>query len=264
MIRFDNVTKAYKGDIIALRDVSLEILKGEFVFIVGASGSGKTTLLKLLLREERTDRGQIWVAGREVGRLSNWRVPYLRRNLGCVFQDFRLLPNKTVFENVGFALQVIGRPRQVVTTQVPQVLELVGLGQKAGRYPHELSGGEQQRVAIARAFVNRPLIVLADEPTGNLDPATSQGIMALLDRINRTGTTVVMATHDASIVDQMRRRVVEIDHGRIIRDQERGIYGIDPTPSTARGIPAVSLASGSAVSSESADRTLTRRSRTRH
>jgi cell division transport system ATP-binding protein len=264
MIRFDNVTKAYKGDIIALRDVSLEILKGEFVFIVGASGSGKTTLLKLLLREERTDRGQIWVAGREVGRLSNWRVPYLRRNLGCVFQDFRLLPNKTVFENVGFALQVIGRPRQVVNTQVPQVLELVGLGQKAGRYPHELSGGEQQRVAIARAFVNRPLIVLADEPTGNLDPATSQGIMALLDRINRTGTTVVMASHDAGIVDQMRRRVVEIDHGRVIRDQERGIYGIDPAPSTARGVPAVSLASGSAVSSESADRSLTRRSRTKH
>src|ERR1700691_3347902 len=151
MIRFDNVTKSYKGDIVALRDVSLEITKGEFVFVVGASGSGKTTLLKLLLREERAHSGQIWVAGREVGRLSNWRVPYLRRNLGCVFQDFRLLPNKTVFENVGFALQVIGRPRQVVTTQVPQVLELVGLGQKAGRYPHELSGGEQQRVAIARA-----------------------------------------------------------------------------------------------------------------
>jgi cell division transport system ATP-binding protein len=264
MIRFDSVTKAYKGNVIALRDVSLEITKGEFVFVVGASGSGKTTLLKLLLREERADSGQIWVAGREVGRLSNWRVPYLRRNLGCVFQDFRLLPNKTVFENVGFALQVIGRPRQVVTTQVPQVLELVGLGQKAGRYPHELSGGEQQRVAIARAFVNRPLIVLADEPTGNLDPATSQGIMALLDRINRTGTTVLMASHDASIVDQMRRRVIEIDHGRIIRDQARGIYGIDPTPSTSRGVPAVSLASGSAVSMDPSERSVARRAKTRH
>jgi cell division transport system ATP-binding protein len=264
MIRFDNVTKSYKGHIIALREVSLEITKGEFVFVVGASGSGKTTLLKLLLREERADTGQIWVAGREVGRLSNWRVPYLRRNIGCVFQDFRLLPNKTVFENVGFALQVIGRPRQVITTQVPQVLELVGLGQKAGRYPHELSGGEQQRVAIARAFVNRPLVLLADEPTGNVDPATSQGIMALLDRINRTGTTVVMATHDAGIVDQMRRRVIEIDHGRIIRDQARGIYGIDPTPSTTRGVPAVSLASGSAVSTSPADRAVARRARTRH
>ncbi len=264
MIRFDNVTKTYKGDIVALRDVSLEITKGEFVFVVGASGSGKTTLLKLLLREEAIDSGQIWVAGREVGRLSNWRVPYLRRNLGCVFQDFRLLPNKTVFENVGFALQVIGRPRHVVATQVPQVLELVGLGQKAGRYPHELSGGEQQRVAIARAFVNRPLILLADEPTGNLDPATSLGIMSLLDRINRTGTTVLMATHDAGIVDQMRRRVIEIDHGRIIRDQVRGIYGIDPTPSTTRGVPAVSLASGSATTMERPVHSEPRRSRTRH
>ncbi len=261
MIRFENVTKTYKGDIVALREVSLEITKGEFVFVVGASGSGKTTLLKLLLREEEADGGQIWVAGREVGRLSNWRVPYLRRNMGCVFQDFRLLPNKTVFENVGFALQVIGRPRHVVTTQVPQVLELVGLGQKAKRFPHELSGGEQQRVAIARAFVNRPLILLADEPTGNLDPTTSLGIVSLLDRINRTGTTVLMATHDSGIVDQMRRRVVEIDHGRVVRDQARGIYGIDPSPSTTRGVPAVSLAGGYA---EPGERAVTRRARTRH
>ena len=244
MIRFENVHKTYKGGVTALTDVSLEITKGEFVFLVGASGSGKTTLLKLLLREERVDRGRIWVAGREINTLSNWRVPYLRRNLGCVFQDFRLLPNKSVFENVAFALEVIGRSRQVITTQVPQVLELVGLGQKGARRPDELSGGEQQRVAIARAFVNRPLVLLADEPTGNLDPATSQGIMGLLDRINRTGTTVVMATHDASIVDMMRRRVIEIERGRVIRDQARGIYGLDPSPSTTRGIPAVSLAAG--------------------
>ncbi|MGH9295478.1 MAG: cell division ATP-binding protein FtsE, partial [Acidimicrobiales bacterium] len=249
MIRFDNVTKSYKGSIIALDKVSLEISKGEFVFLVGASGSGKTTMLKLLLREEIIDSGRVWVAGREIDRLSKWRVPYLRRNLGCVFQDFRLLPNKTVFENVAFALQVIGRHRSVIETQVPQVLELVGLGQKGGRFPHELSGGEQQRVAIARAFVNRPLILLADEPTGNLDPATSQGIMALLDRINRTGTTVVMATHDSGIVDMMRRRVIEIDSGRIVRDQARGIYGLDPTPSTTYGVPVVAVGAGARLPS---------------
>ncbi len=239
MIRFENVTKVYNGSVTALSEVSLNIERGEFVFIVGASGSGKTTLLKLLLREERVEEGRIFVAGKEIDTLSNWRVPHLRRNLGCVFQDFRLLPNKTVFENVAFALQVIGRSRQVIATQVPQVLELVGLGQKSGRLPDQLSGGEQQRVAIARAFVNRPLILLADEPTGNLDPATSQGIMGLLDRINRTGTTVVMATHDASIVDMMRRRVIEIERGRIIRDQARGIYGLDPATST-RGVPVIS------------------------
>jgi len=225
MIRFENVTKTYKAGTVALRQVSLEIEKGEFVFLVGPSGSGKTTAIRLLLREEVPESGRIWVAGRDIGALTNWRIPYLRRNIGCVFQDFRLLPNKSVFENVAFALEVIGRPKHVVASQVPQVLELVGLARKRDNLPSELSGGEQQRVAVARAFVNRPLILLADEPTGNLDPATSQGIMRLLDRINRTGTTVVVATHDASIVDQMRRRVIELDHGSLVRDQERGVYG---------------------------------------
>ncbi len=225
MIRFENVTKAYKGGTVALREVSLEIDKGEFVFLVGPSGSGKTTCLRLLLREETPDSGNIWVAGREVGHLSHWRIPYLRRNVGCVFQDFRLLPNKTVFENIAFALEVIGRPRHVIATQVPQVLDLVGLAKKRDNLPGELSGGEQQRVAVARAFVNRPLVLLADEPTGNLDPATSQGIMRLLDRINRTGTTVIVATHDQGIVDQMRRRVIELDQGNLVRDQARGLYG---------------------------------------
>jgi cell division transport system ATP-binding protein len=225
MIRFENVTKNYKGGAVALHDVSVEIEKGEFVFIVGPSGSGKTTFIRLLLREDVPSRGHIWVAGREIGKLSHWRIPYLRRNIGCVFQDFRLLPNKTVFENVAFALEVIGRPKHVINAQVPQVLDLVGLAKKRDRLPSELSGGEQQRVAVARAFVNRPLILLADEPTGNLDPATSQGIMRLLDRINRTGTTVVVATHDASMVDLMRRRVIELDHGTLVRDQARGVYG---------------------------------------
>jgi len=225
MIRFENVQKTYKAGSVALRDCTVEIDKGEFVFLVGPSGSGKTTFLRLLLREEVPDAGQIWVAGREIGQLSQWRIPYLRRNIGCVFQDFRLLPNKSVFENVAFALEVIGRPKHVIASQVPQVLDLVGLAKKRESLPGELSGGEQQRVAVARAFVNRPLILLADEPTGNLDPATSQGSMRLLDRINRTGTTVVVATHDASIVDQMRRRVIELDHGTLVRDQARGVYG---------------------------------------
>ncbi|HEV2360974.1 MAG TPA: cell division ATP-binding protein FtsE [Acidimicrobiales bacterium] len=242
MIRFENVTKTYKDSVVALRDCSVDIQKGEFVFLVGSSGSGKTTFLKLLLREEIPDQGKIWVAGRNIGEMSAWKVPHLRRNLGCVFQDFRLLPNKTVFENVAFALEVIGRPRRVISGQVPQVLELVGLGKKASRFPNELSGGEQQRVAIARAFVNRPLILLADEPTGNLDPGTSQGIMKLLDRINKTGTTVVMATHDAHMVDIMRRRVIELDRARLVRDQARGIYGME---TSTRGVPAVS--SGPAV-----------------
>jgi cell division transport system ATP-binding protein len=225
MIRFENVTKTYKTGSLALRDLTVEIEKGEFVFLVGPSGSGKTTFIRLLLREEVPNRGRIWVAGREIAHLTQWRIPYLRRNIGCVFQDFRLLPNKSVFENVAFALEVIGRPKHVIAAQVPQVLDLVGLSKKREALPGELSGGEQQRVAVARAFVNRPLVLLADEPTGNLDPATSQGIMRLLDRINRTGTTVIIATHDASIVDQMRRRVIELDHGTLVRDQARGVYG---------------------------------------
>jgi cell division transport system ATP-binding protein len=226
MIRFEDVSKAYKGDVVALRELSLEILKGEFVFLVGPSGSGKSTFLKLLLRDEVATGGRVLVAGRDIGRLGAWKVPQLRRNIGCVFQDFKLLANKTVYENVAFALEVIGRPKHIVRTQVPQILDLVGLTKKADNFPTELSGGEQQRVSIARAFVNRPLILLADEPTGNLDPATTVGIMRLLDRINRTGTTVVMATHDQRIVDAMRRRVIELDHGSLVRDQVRGVYGV--------------------------------------
>ncbi|MQB01183.1 MAG: cell division ATP-binding protein FtsE [Actinobacteria bacterium] len=226
MIRTVDVIKEYKGGVRALNQVTLEIEKSEFVFIVGPSGSGKSTFLKLLTREEAPTGGEVFVAGKNLENLPRWRVPYLRRNVGCVFQDFKLLPNKTVFENVAFALEVIGRPRTVVKRQVPQILELVGLGEKLDRFPDELSGGEQQRVSIARAFVNRPLILIADEPTGNLDPATSVGIMRLLDRINRTGTTVVMATHDHAIVDSMRRRVIELESGNIVRDQSRGIYGV--------------------------------------
>jgi cell division transport system ATP-binding protein len=227
LIRFENVSKTYKNGTPALKNISLNIEKGEFVFLVGASGSGKTTFLRLLLREELPDSGRILEAGRDIVAQKKWRVPYLRRNIGCVFQDFRLLPNKTVFENVAFALEVIGRPKSTVESQVPQILELVGLGDKANNFPSELSGGEQQRVAVARAFVNRPLILLADEPTGNLDPTNSEAIMALLERINRTGTTVVMATHDKALVDRMRRRVVELDKGDLIRDQVRGVYGVD-------------------------------------
>jgi cell division transport system ATP-binding protein len=226
VIRFENVTKIYSGTTRpALDNISLEIGKGEFVFLVGASGSGKSTFLRLSLKEDRPTRGTVHVAGKDVARLPGWKVPQLRRQIGVVFQDFRLLPNKTVFENVAFALQVIGKPRHAIVHTVPEVLDLVGLAGKERRFPHELSGGEQQRVAIARAFVNRPAILLADEPTGNLDPATSVGIMRLLDRINRTGTTIVMATHDDEIVDQMRKRVCELEDGRLVRDQDRGVYG---------------------------------------
>jgi cell division transport system ATP-binding protein len=226
MLRFENVNKVYKGNVTALRDVSVDVQKGEFLFLVGPSGSGKSTFLRLLLREEAPTGGRIVVAGRDISRLSHWKIPQLRRNIGTIFQDFKLLPSRTVYENVAFAMEVIGRPRNVIRTQVPQVLDLVGLAKKAGRFPNELSGGEQQRVSIARAFVNRPLILLADEPTGNLDPATTVGIMRILDRISRSGTTIVMATHDQRIVDAMRRRVVELDHGSLVRDQARGVYGV--------------------------------------
>lgn len=224
MIRLQDVTKVYKGGTVAVKDIILDIPKGEFVFLVGASGSGKSTLIRMMLREEDATRGTIWVAGKDITSLPSWKIPYLRRTVGTVFQDFKLLPNKTVSENVAFALEVLGRSRSVIDKQVHQVLDLVGLSEKGDRLPSQLSGGEQQRVSVARAFVNRPPILLCDEPTGNLDPATSVGIMRLLDRINRTGTTVVMATHDHAIVDAMRRRVVELEDGRIVRDERTGRY----------------------------------------
>ena len=226
MIRFENVSKTYpRSNQPALRGVSLEVERGEFVFVVGQSGSGKSTLLRLILREEAATSGNVLVAGRELSSLPSRKVPALRREIGTVFQDFRLLPNKNVFQNVAFALQVLGKSRQTIAAVVPESLEMVGLEGKEKRMPHELSGGEQQRVAIARAFVNRPAILLADEPTGNLDPTTSLDIVRLLDRINRTGTTIVMATHDDEIVDQLRKRVVELNNGEVVRDQSRGVYG---------------------------------------
>ena len=229
MIRLVDVTKTFSRgrdvEVVALDTVSLEVTKGEFVFVVGPSGSGKSTLMRLLTREQVADTGEVWVAGKNLRKLRRWKVPLLRREIGYVFQDFKLLPNRTVRDNVAFALEVIGRSRRDIRARVPEVLELVGLTDKADSLPHELSGGQQQRVSIARAFVNNPRLLLCDEPTGNLDPATSVGIMKLLDRINRTGTTVVMATHDQQIVDSMRRRVVELEDGRVVRDQVRGVYG---------------------------------------
>ena len=225
MIKTVHLSKLYRGDVKALVDVHIEIAKGEFVFLVGPSGSGKSTLRKIITKEEEPTEGQVYVAGRPLDKLPSWRVPYLRRSLGVVFQDFLLLENKTVYENVSFALEVIGQSEPRIRPLVMQSLELVGLSGKNDRMPHELSGGEQQRVSIARAFVNRPQILMADEPTGNLDPSTSLEIMRLLDRINRTGTTVLMATHDHAIVDAMRRRVIELEHGHVVRDQDRGVYG---------------------------------------
>jgi cell division transport system ATP-binding protein len=227
VIRLESVTKLYKTSTRpALDRVSVSIDRGEFVFLIGPSGSGKSTFLRLLLREDVPTQGDIFVSDLNVAKLPRRRVPRLRQRIGTVFQDFRLLTNKTVGGNVAFALEVIGKSSSTVRKVVPEVLDLVGLEGKADRMPHELSGGEQQRVAIARAFVNRPLVLLADEPTGNLDPDTSQDIMLLLERINRTGTTVLMATHDHSIVDSMRRRVVELDMGHVVRDESRGVYGV--------------------------------------
>ena len=229
VITFDHVTKVYPAqpNKPALNDVSLQIFAGEFVFLVGHSGSGKTTFIRMLIREVKPTQGHIYIADEDLANMRNWRVPYLRRNIGCVFQDFKLLPNKTVFENVAFALEVIGKSRHVIKTQVPEVLRLVGLQDKLNKRPDQLSGGEQQRVSIARAIVNRPPVLICDEPTGNLDPQTSRGIMDLLERINRTGTTVVVATHDREMVDNMRRRVIALDRGNLTRDQDRGVYGFD-------------------------------------
>ena len=226
MINFDNVSKQYKNsDTPALDGINLSIEQGDFVFLVGQSGSGKSSLLRLLLKEEKPTSGTVTVDGINVAKLPNRKVPAFRRTMGIVFQDFRLLPGKTVFDNVAFGMEVIGKSKKEIQQRIPAILELVGLEEKAHRLPSELSGGEQQRVALARAFVNKPKLLLADEPTGNLDPSTSVGIMKLLDRINRTGTTIVMATHDVAIVDQMRKRIVQMENGKIIRDQERGMYG---------------------------------------
>lgn len=226
MIRFDDVTMVYMpGAKPALDRVTLEVEREEFVFLVGKSGSGKSTFLQLVMREIKATSGKVWVLGQDVAKISNWSVPKLRRQIGTVFQDFRLLPSKTVYENVALAMQVIGKSKHQIRSAVPEALELVDLAGKEKRLPHELSGGEEQRVAIARAMVNRPELLLADEPTGNLDPDTSLGIMRLLDRINRQGTTVVMATHDADIVNQMRKRVIELQGGDVVRDQSRGVYG---------------------------------------
>jgi len=231
MIRFDHVTKTYAGTTRpALNAVDLEVLKGEFVFLVGASGSGKSSFLRLVLKEERPTKGKIHVLGQELNTLPSRKVPYFRRNLGVVFQDFRLLPQKTVFDNVAFTLQVIGKSKGFIQEAVPDVLKMVGLAGKQSRFPHELSGGEQQRVAIARAIVNKPAILLADEPTGNLDPATSAGIMQLLSTINANGTTVLMATHDSGIVDQMKRRVIELVSGQVVRDERSGGYQTQAVP----------------------------------
>jgi len=225
MIVMQNVTKRYVAEKAALDGVNIEIDAGEFVFIVGHSGSGKSTFIRSLLHEVIPTSGRIIVAGHDLSKIRTSKIPYLRRNIGCVFQDFKLLPNKTAFENVAFALQVIGKSKHVINTQVPEVLRLVGLEGKIDNYPHELSGGEQQRVSVARAFVNRPPLLLCDEPTGNLDPQTSFGIMKLLERINHTGTTVLIATHDQEMVNRMRRRVIALDEGHIVRDQSRGVYG---------------------------------------
>jgi cell division transport system ATP-binding protein len=224
MILFDQVTKVYEPNIRGLDDVSLQIDKGEFVFLVGPSGSGKSTFIKLLLKELDVTSGNLIVGGRSLPKLKRSKIPVLRRNIGCVFQDFKLLPNRSVYQNVAYALQVQGRSKSDIRKKVPDIIGLVGLADKSDRYPNELSGGEQQRVSVARAFVNHPPLLIADEPTGNLDPDTSVGIMQLLYRINRAGTTVVMATHDREMVDKMRRRVIQLEDARVVRDDRRGGY----------------------------------------
>ncbi len=224
MIVFESVTKIYEPDVAALRDVSFVIEKGEFVFVVGASGSGKSTIIRLLLKELEPTRGRIFVGGRDLTRLRRSSVPKLRRNVGCVFQDFKLLPSRTAAENVAYALKVQGENSNNIRRKVPEVMNMVGLSHKMNSLPDELSGGEQQRVSIARAFVNHPPLLVCDEPTGNLDPDTSIGIMQLLYRINRAGTTILMATHDREMVDKMRRRVIALEDGRLARDERRGGY----------------------------------------
>jgi cell division transport system ATP-binding protein len=227
VIRLRRVTKVYKGNVYALEDITLDIERGEFAFLVGPSGSGKTTFIKLLIKDEEPTGGQIYIADTNINQMRKWKVPYLRRKIGCVFQDFKLLPHKTVFQNVAYAMEVTGKSRRVTDQQVPEVLKLVGLGHKLDAFPDELSGGEQQRVAIARAFINRPPILLADEPTGNVDPSLGEGIVRLLEKINDSGTTVIMSTHDKEIVNAFRKRVIALENGRIIRDQDRGVYGYE-------------------------------------
>ena len=231
VVEFKDVTKVYDGGAVGLDRASIRVGRGEFVFLVGPTGCGKSTCIRLLLKELEASKGEISIAGRNLAEIPRSKVPYLRRNIGVVFQDYKLLPNRTVYDNVAYSLQVIGETRQEIRRKVPDILRLVGLSTKLHNYPDELSGGEQQRVSIARAFVNHPPLLLADEPTGNLDPETSIGIMQLIYRINRTGTTVIVATHDHSMVDKMRRRVVELQEGRIIRDEVSGLYRPDESTS---------------------------------
>lgn len=227
MIEMIDVSKTYKNGVRALSDINITIPRGDFLFVVGSSGAGKSTLIKMIFREELPTSGSIIVNGKNIVHLQEREVPYLRRNMGIVFQDFRLLPNKTVFENVAFALQVIEAPRREIQKKVPHVLEMVGLGDKGKVYPNQMSGGEQQRVAIARAIVNNPLLVIADEPTGNLDPDTSWEIMRIFEQINKAGTTMIVATHEKNIVDGMQKRVIAIEQGNIVRDELKGVYGYE-------------------------------------
>jgi cell division transport system ATP-binding protein len=227
VVEFRDVSKVYPGGHVGLEKVSLKVGRGEFVFLVGPTGCGKSTCVRLLMKELEADAGEIYISGHELGTMPRKKVPKLRRNIGVVFQDFKLLPNRTVYDNVAYSLQVIGESREAIRRKVPDILNLVGLSTKLHNYPDQLSGGEQQRVSIARSFVNHPPLLIADEPTGNLDPDTSIGIMQLIYRINRTGTTVVVATHDREMVDKMRRRVIELREGRVIRDQADAMYSED-------------------------------------